>query len=114
LTILIPANIHVQRSTVARGQLLVAAQAEIDVVTDAGIELQNLLEKSARALLVGKKKISYLVHTIVNSPAAKLSALVRTIPYDAGAPPALTELLRRARAGAPRGTRLRAIDCTTN
>ena len=111
LTILKSGNIHVLRSTQSRGQLLVATQAELDVVTNAGIERQNLLEKLAR-VAGGQKKISCLVHTIVNSPAAKLSALVRTIPYDAGAPPALTELLRRVRAGAPRGTRLRAIDCT--
>jgi len=97
LTILKPANIHVQRSTVTRGQLLVATQAELEVVTDAGIELQNLLEKLARAVLAGKKKkIKHLVHTILRSRAAMLCALVRTIPYHADAPPySLTELLQR-------------------
>jgi hypothetical protein len=99
LTILKPASIHVLRSTEARGQLLVATEAELDVLTNAGIEVQDLLEKLARAVLAGKrKKIRYLVHTILNSPAAKLSALVRTIDYDAEAPPyTLAELLQRVR-----------------
>jgi hypothetical protein len=103
LTILKPGNIHVLRSTACRGQLLVAAQHELDVVTKAGIELQDLLEKLARAVLAGKKKkIRYLVHTILNSSSAKLSALVRTIRYDAETPPyTLAELLQRARAGVP-------------
>jgi hypothetical protein len=103
LTILKPGNIHVLRSTVSRGQLLVATQAELNVVTNAGIEVQNLVEKLTRAVLAGKKKIKFLLHTILNSPAAKLSAaLVCAIPYDAVAPPyILTELLRRARAGVP-------------
>jgi hypothetical protein len=53
-------------------------------------------------VLAGKKKIKFLLHTILNSRAAQLSALVCTIPYDAVAPPyTLTELLRRARAGVP-------------
>jgi len=70
----------------------------MDALMKAGIELHGLLEKLARAVLAGKKKIRYLVHTILNSPAAKLSALVRTIHYDVDMPPyTLTELLRRAR-----------------
>jgi hypothetical protein len=100
LTILKPGNIHVLPSTVSREQLLVATHAELDVVTNAGIEVQDLLEKLARAVLAGKKKkIKHLVHTILNSPAAKLSALVRIIRYDAEAPPyTLTELLQRVRS----------------
>jgi hypothetical protein len=103
LTILKPGNIHVLRSTVSRGQLLVATKAKLDAVTKAGIELQDCLERLARAVLAGKKKkIKHLVRIILSSPAAKLSALVRTIPCDADAPPyTLAELLRRARAGVP-------------
>lgn len=100
MTILKPGNIHVLRSTVSRGQLLVATQADLDVVTNAGIEVQGLLEKLARAVLAGKKKkIKHVLHAILNSPGAKLSALVRTIYYDPDAPPyTLAELLQRVRS----------------
>jgi len=66
----------------------------------AGGEAQELLEQLARVQKAGKKKkIKHLVSKILNSPAAKLSALVRTIYYDHGASPyTLTELRKRARA----------------
>src|SRR5262245_42767299 len=89
--------IQVLRSTSARGQLLVAKQADFAEIVKAGIEIEELLKQLARAAMAGKKKkIRHLLHMILNSPAAKLSALVRTIRYDADAPPyTLMELLRR-------------------
>lgn len=91
--------IQVLRSTSARGQLLVAKQADFAEIVKAGIEIEELLKQLARAAMAGKKKkIRHLLHMILNSPAAKLSALVRTIRYDADAPPyTLMELLRRVR-----------------
>jgi RNA-directed DNA polymerase len=66
----------------------------------AGIELEELLEQLARSVKAGKKKkIKHLFSKILNSSAAKLSALVRTIYYDPDAPQyTLMELLRRARS----------------
>jgi len=79
---------------------LVADQVELDELVKAGGEAQELLEQLARVQKAGKKKkIKHLVSKILNSPAAKLSALVRTIYYDHGASPyTLTELRKRARA----------------
>jgi hypothetical protein len=79
---------------------LVADPADLDELVKAGIELEELLEKLARAVEAGKKKkIKHLHSKILNSSAAKLSALVRTIYYNADAEPyTLVDLQRRVRS----------------
>jgi hypothetical protein len=92
--------IQVLRSTAARGKLLVACEADFNELVKAGIEHEHFLQQLALAKQSGKKKdIKHFVSKILNSPASKLSALVRTIKYDPDAPPyTLVELLRRARS----------------
>ena len=92
--------IQVLRSTAARARLLVADQADLDEVVKAGVKHEHLVKQLSVAAQLGKKKdIKHFVSRILNSPASKLSALVRTIKYDPDAPPyTLMELLRRARS----------------